>query len=185
MLFIGYAANAQLLSAGFTGIKGGFNESTLTGGGYSGIAGYHVGVMARIKVLMFAVQPEVLFTSQGGKSKLARVGDDRLYTNRLNYLAVPVMFQYYMLPGLNVELGPQVEFLLSGKAKFDGGGSTNIKSELNKAGMSFNVGAAFQLPFIRLGVSARYCFGLTNVFDSSTGSNAKNSVFQLGAFYRF
>lgn len=182
LLCAGFFANAQLISFG---VKGGVNASTLTGGSYNEIAGYHVGGLMQIKLLMFGIQPEVLFSTQGGKSRYPLLGSDALFTTRLSYLTVPIMFQLYLLPVLNIEVGSQVGFLLSGKNKLDGGGSVNIKDELNAIDLALNVGAAFQLPIIKLGISARYSFGMTNIFGSSQSSDVRNSVFQVSAFYRF
>jgi len=95
------------------GLKAGLNVSTLSGDGMKSKAGFYGGVFANIPVAQdFSVQPEVLYSGMGAK-------DDYDSNTKLNldYIAVPVMFQYNALPNLYFEAGPQFSFLVSSKLK--------------------------------------------------------------------
>jgi len=173
------AANAQFNF----GVKAGLNLANMTNSdGAKSLIGLNIGGLAQYKFegSGFAVQPELLFSMQGAK---ASEGDGK---SALNYINVPIMLQYYVMPGLNVEAGPQIGFLMSAKAK-GGGESIDVKDGMNSVDFGINVGAAYQLADMPLGFFARYNIGVSNLAkdlpDNVDGS--KNSVFQIGAFWRF
>ncbi len=81
-----------------------------------------LGVVAEIMVSdMFAVQPELIYSSQGSDYEESDEGFDFSGTVKLDYLNIPVMAKYYVAEGFSVEAGPQVGFLLSAKDEYDGG----------------------------------------------------------------
>ena len=71
------------------GIKGGLNITTYSGGDYwdaNSLVGFQIGGFAEIKVIeRLAIQPEVLFSTQGA-SLDSPVGD---FDDKLNYINVP------------------------------------------------------------------------------------------------
>jgi hypothetical protein len=78
------------------GLKAGLNISSLSDSDSKSKAGFYGGVFANIPVAQdFSVQPEVLYSGMGAKYK----GNTDLKAN-LDYIAVPVMFQYNALPNL-------------------------------------------------------------------------------------
>ena len=61
----------------------------------------------------FAIAPEVVFASQGGKFKaldLNIFGLDvsKTVTYNTNYINIPVMFKYYVAPAFSIDFGPQL-----------------------------------------------------------------------------
>lgn len=89
-------------------------------------AGFHTGVFANIPVsYKFSIQPELLFSQLGSKSDYnyrTSSGNYRItqhydYSTILNYLSLPVMVQYNILPQLYVEAAPEFGYLLGGKTK--------------------------------------------------------------------
>lgn len=94
------------------GLKAGLNISNFSNDISSkSKAGFYGGVFANIPVAKdFSVQPEVLYSGMGAKSKY----DSNVKVN-LDYIAVPVMLQYNALPNLYLEAGPQFSFLVSSK----------------------------------------------------------------------
>lgn len=172
-----FAAQAQKIHLG---VKGGLNIAQLSdfNGSGSRVSG-HVGGFVNFRLRNLAIQPELLFSGQGEKYEVPLVGGER--TVALNYINVPVMFQYYLIPEFYLEAGPQIGFLVSAKDK---GGSTtvDVKDGYNTADMGAAFGLGFKFP-LGIGVYGRYNFGLTDIYDGN--GDYKNSVAQIGAFYTF
>lgn len=166
------------------GVKGGLNISKLTNtDGSKALAGFHAGGLVNIGLNeSWAIQPEVLYSSQGTKAEKGIFGLTASNTLNLNYINVPVMVQYSIVPAFYLEAGPQVGFLTAGKVK-SGGVSVDIKDSMKS--IDFGLGFGFGYKFdMGLGISGRYNFGLTNVYDSDK-IDGKNSVAQIGLFYTF
>jgi len=160
-------ANAQF---GY-GIKAGMNLAALNGGEVDKMkAGFQAGVFGQLKIANFAIQPEVLFSMQGGAAGSASLN--------MNYINIPVMLQYYLIPGLALEAGPQFGLLLSAKAEGE-----DIKDAFKTTDFGINFGASYKLPLLPLGVFARYSLGLTNL--DKIADDGKNGVIQVGAFLKF
>lgn len=195
------AAKAQEIKYG---VKAGLNLSTLTGDvAYYDVkskAGFHVGGFAEFKITdKFAVQPELLYSTQGGKISFSS-SDDFSYTNdkrdiKLAYLNLPVMAKYYIIPGLSVEAGPQVGFLLSAKNEYQiyssvsedlsGSGEEDIKGDSKSVDFGFNLGAGYEFTE-NIFVQARYNFGMTSISEDSINEyDPKNGVLQLSFGYKF
>lgn len=172
-----FTANAQTLSFG---VKGGLTLSKLTNFDDSKVRpSIFAGGFANIAFNeSMSVQPELLYSGQGTKYELLT----QTITYRFNYINVPVMFQYRIVPEFYLEAGPQAGFLVSakthaGKVTIDVGDATK--------GVDFGLGfgLGYQFP-VGVGVAARYMFGLTNTAENSNESY-KNSVAQIGMFYTF
>ncbi|MCS3869841.1 hypothetical protein J3D55_002757 [Chryseobacterium ginsenosidimutans] len=99
------------------GIKAGLNVSSINSDDAKAKAGIYGGFFANIPVASsFSVQPELLYNGVGAKNE--DFSDVRL---NLDYISVPVMLQYNILPELYLEAGPQFSFAISRKIKGDGG----------------------------------------------------------------
>ncbi|WP_343638552.1 porin family protein [Chryseobacterium sp.] len=199
------------------GVKAGFNGSTLTrGDGYEYDnnekikAGFHAGVFANIPVSeKFSIQPELLFSQLGSKSDYnyrTSSGNYRKtqhydYRTTLNYLSLPVMVQYNILPQLYVEAGPEFGYLLGGKTKGDlttietTGNSVTVqrteyisqsisKSLFNRFNVGLGIGAGYYFTE-NFGVTARFTAGLTEVYKYNDGDKVRNNALQVGVAYRF
>ncbi|PAM94075.1 hypothetical protein B4N84_13410 [Flavobacterium sp. IR1] len=178
VLFMATSATIQAQLLKF-GVKAGVNFANQTGdasfGGISvdkeGITSYHVGAVAEIKLLeKFAIQPELLYSTQGASYKSA--GQE--FKNELGYLSIPVMAKIYLTKSFSVEAGPQASFLLSEKNDFD------VKNaETFDFGLNFGLGLKITESIF---VQGRYGIGLT---EASKNADVKNSVFQLSAGFLF
>jgi opacity protein-like surface antigen len=161
---------AQLLKLG---LKGGLNYSNLTGTEIQtdALTSYHIGAVAEIKVSeKFAVQPELLYSTQGATYNTI-LGD---IDNELGYLSIPVMAKIYLNNTISLELGPQASFLLSEKNDFD------IE---NQNTFDFAVAGGLGVKITKsIFIQGRYVLGLTEV---STTADTKNSVLQLSAGFMF
>lgn len=166
---------------------------------------FHVGVMAELKLSdKFAVQPELLFSSQGAKEEQSvealgiKTSTEANYD--FNYLNLPVMAKYYVTDGLSLEAGPQVGFLMSAKAKskikVSGNGANNesedtedLKDTSKSIDFGLNFGAGYKLEN-GLSIGARYNLGLSNIADTSKNNvnndtKIKNGVIQVSVGYFF
>lgn len=160
------------------GVKGGINIASIGGGTYTGLAGvgskisFHLGGVAEVPISeKFAVQPELLYSSQGTKWNFA--GSSNL---KLDYVNLPILGKYYIIEGLSAEAGPLLGFLLSTNAE---------KEDYNSLDVAFSIGASYKLNE-NIFFSLRYNKGLTDINknDAITVSN-QNNVFQLSAGYAF
>ncbi|AXT49539.1 PorT family protein [Aquimarina sp. BL5] len=174
--------NAQEESIRFGG-KVGLNVANFVGDDADDDAesklGFHIGAVVEIPITeKFAFQPELLFSTQGVKEEEAGV-DFKL---NLNYINVPLIFKYYFIEGLNIEIGPQVGFLVSAKAKADSN-DTDVKDQFKTLDLGANIGLGYQLD-MGLFFQGRYNYGITNIGDDDD-SDLRNSVIQFSVGYKF
>ncbi|MBP2619180.1 porin family protein [Chryseobacterium jejuense] len=180
------------------GVKGGMNVSSIskTEGldDQKSKIGFNAGVFANIPVASsFSIQPEVLYSQYGEKSDY-KLNNSTTISNstKLDYITVPVMFQYNALPNLYLEAGPEFGFMVSAKNKVKnestGQSSTtdNYKDNLNTFNFGVGLGAGYYFT-PNFGITARYVAGLTDIAKNRpSGSDAiRNNVFQVGLAYKF
>ncbi|WP_136668743.1 porin family protein [Flavobacterium sp. H122] len=169
-------ANAQETKFG---VKAGLNLADWSGDDADGIdskVGFHVGGFAEIKLNdKFALQPELLYSAQGGKA------DGGTYN--VDYINIPVMAKFYATEKFSVEAGPQVGFLVSAKAKPDSGDDIDIKDELKSTDFGVNLGLGYNFTD-NISAGLRYNLGLSQVVDADD-VDVKNNVFSLSVGYKF
>lgn len=161
-------ASAQLLKFG---VKAGANFSTLSGAdadGFDGLTSFHAGALAEIKIFEnFAVQPELLYSSQGAKV-------EGFEDTKLDYVTVPVLAKFYLITDkLSLEAGPQFAFLVN----------DNVEALAETKSFDFAAigGLGFQFTD-NVFAQARYVVGLTNTTEDA---EIKNTTIQLSLGYRF
>jgi len=161
------------------GVKAGLNVSSINDNDSKAKAGFYGGFFANIPVASsFSVQPEVLYNGMGAK--------DKTYSSvklNLDYISVPVMVQYNVLPDLYVEAGPQFSFAISQKLKGDGG-SVDVDQAFKGFDLGLGLGAGYYFGQ-KFGITARYVAGLTDIAENNTGDAVRNGVFQFGVAYKF
>ncbi|MBS1597664.1 MAG: PorT family protein [Bacteroidetes bacterium] len=168
------------------GVKAGVNLATLTGdiSNAKMLTGFNAGGLVEVNLgKMFAVQPEVLYSSQGAKSSFE--GQD--FNMNLGYLNVPVLFKYKHPSGFFAATGPQIGFLLSAQEKA-GSDHVDIKSSFKSTDFSWAFGVGYMLKPINVGVEARFNQGLSNIAsnsDQQTTGTGHNQVIQVGLVYMF
>src|ERR1700750_1570268 len=120
------------------GLKAGVNVSSLDvkdGVDFDSKAGLYLGGLAHVHLSPhFAVQPELLYSQQGGKD-----GEEKW---KLNYINIPVLLQYMAGNGFRLQTGPQVGFAVSSKRE-DGDVEINIHDDINTVDFSWAVGASY------------------------------------------
>lgn len=161
------------------GVKGGLNLSNINGNGKADVKpGLHLGLLSHIHLTkQFAFQPEIMYSAQGTKYG----GSDN--SLNLDYINIPLLFQYMFDNGFRLQAGPQVGFLVNAKTK-SGNTTVNVKDGYNSLDLGLSIGGSYVFVDTGFGLDARYNHGLSNIYDSNT-LNATNRGFQLGVFYLF
>ena len=179
-------ANAQIQF----GVKAGPSFTTFTGsdaGGAKLLVGLHGGAFVKIPFSdQFSLQPELQYSQQGAKGTDQPTGIS--FTNRCNYLTVPMMFTFTHSSGLILQTGPQVNFLLSASVKANGT-SADAKDSFKSTDVGWATGIGY-LSQANIGVIARYFAGWlnaenTNNMNTSGGGSIHNVGFQISVFYLF
>lgn len=165
------------------GIKGGLNAYTVSGDntpGYNPKLSFHAGVLGHIHIkTQFAIQPELIFSAQGTTYK-ANGLENKL---NLNYLNIPLNFQYMFDNGFRLQAGPQLGILTSAKLK-TGDIKSDSKSNFKIADIGVTLGFSYIKPSTGLGIDIRYNHGLSNI-NANNSIHSYNRGVQLGLFYLF
>ncbi len=179
LLSLTILAKAQSADTHF-GLKAGLNISGLDvkdGVDFDSKAGFHIGGLAHVHLSPhFGIQPEIVYSEQGGKDN----NENEKW--KINYLNFPLLFQYMTGSGFRLQTGPQLGFVVSSKVK-TGDIEQNIKDDVNRVDVSWSLGASYLFPEA-IGIDARYNIGITNVNDAEI-PKVRNRVFQVGLFYQF
>lgn len=160
--------------ANFSNFTGASNASDLKAKTY---VGFHAGGFVSLFLgNSFAIQPEVLLSTQGAKIEDAGTNTDY----KLTYINIPVMLKFRSAGGFYLEAGPQIGFKVN--EKVDGTSEDFAKStDLSIAG-----GLGYHSP-IGLGIGARYTAGLSKLgdfnFSNPNAPDWKNGVIQVSLFY--
>jgi hypothetical protein len=165
------------------GIKGGLNFSTIhtdVDSDFNSKVGFVVGLLSHIHITEnFALQPEVVYSTQGAAYKFTGID----YKLNLNYINIPVNFQYMFDNGFRLQAGPQIGFLTSAKA-VSSGSDLDMKSNFENIDFGLTFGMSYVKPSTGFGIDLRYNLGFTNI-NANDVVNSYNRVLQLSLFYLF
>ena len=161
------------------GAKAGANFASFSGDGAEGLDGltsFHVGAVANFPLgEMIALQPEVLFSSQGASESFEGI-DAKI---KLTYVNIPVMVDVNIAEGLSLQGGPQ--FGINVGAKVDVDGETEDIDDIETLDLGAGIGAQYKLP---MGVffQARYTIGFSEIIADSESQNSVISA-SVGWFF--
>lgn len=183
MLVAVVTANAQEAGQFFLKPMVGGTLTTLTGDSeydkkmkFGLVAGAEAGYMLSDQ---FGVTAGILYTQQGCKGEGELLGQKFDAKVNTEYINVPIMANYYIIPGLAVKAGAQIGFLTKGKEKVDKV-EVDIKDQMNKVDFSIPLGLSYEISdFV---IDARYNLGLTNIIKD--GDTMRNSVIMLTVGYK-
>ncbi|MCM4161191.1 PorT family protein [Antarcticibacterium flavum] len=174
------------------GLKGGVNISGFAGkdaiqGNFKDRSDIHLGILGEILVApQFALQPEIIYSSQGARSSSHELAElrGREVTFKVDYISLPVMLKYFIVPGLSIEAGPRFSFLIDSKAEATGSENASTLDITNKT-EKFDLGVAgglgYELP-LGIFVQARYLRGFSNIYEDV---DYRNSLIQLSIGYKY
>ncbi|WP_299157632.1 porin family protein [uncultured Tenacibaculum sp.] len=152
------------------GVKGGLNVSKIkvelpsTSGNTDERTSFYVGGLVDFKLSKkLHIQPEILFSSEGAKDY------------KVNFVSIPVMLKYFVIAGVNIQVGPQVGFIVSA-----GTGTDSLKS----SSIGLNGGLGYELNN-GLFFEVRYNHGLSNFVKNGVGPKFYSRPFQIGIGYMF
>ena len=165
--------------------KVGFNLANVTDSEDADMKfGLVAGAEARYQVIEpLALTFGLLYSMQGCKFDGNISGISYDSTSSLDYINIPILANYYVIPGLAIKAGIQPAINVKHKNKIEYTGHTeegNIEN-FNTIDLAIPLGLSYEFgDFI---VDARYNLGLTKLVDSKE-SSSKNSVFQFTFGYK-
>lgn len=159
-----------------------YNSNFSTGA----IAGFNAGIIFELPIVYpLSFAPEVLFSQKG----YAAVTNDGNFTQRSNYIDVPLLAKFHMSPTFNFLIGPQVSFPISTTNTYDNGFAVTSEQYYNNfsqktildgvVGVSFDFSPNVELRF-------RYTLDLQpNDQNNTYGGDYRNQVYQIGLGFKF
>jgi hypothetical protein len=191
LLFSASRGSAQIAGVGpYLGIKAGANFSSIKGETWeNGIkANLAAGLYAGFKAEHIGVQVEALFSQSdyvtGSDfhdvygSYYQNIGDSvKKGMFRVNKLSIPLLFQFKILPGLWIQLGPQYTGIVSVKDMDNL--VTDAKSMFKTNNIQGVAGATFNLGNFNVG--ARYIFDFSDINNTNVNADDvwKERVLQI------
>ena len=167
-LFAFYNVKAQ-----YIGVKAGYNYATLKGdvsseASFKPYHGYYAGVTLEFPLSkLFSLQIEGIYNRRGAQIKSDRYGNATL---ALDYLSAPVMARFNVGKGINLHVGPQIEY----------------RGDQPNLGYTTEAGWFFEIRWVQ---------GLTNIFEGDEASlistgiansyDFKNRTLSMGVGYQF
>ncbi|MEB0262771.1 MULTISPECIES: porin family protein [unclassified Mucilaginibacter] len=153
----------------------------------STIAGWHAGLTFEVPIaypLSFA--PEILFSQKGYKAETI----DGTFKQRTNYVDIPLLAKFRLVPGFNFVIGPQLTFITSTRNTYDDGFNIISESEYNYRGdksyISGVVGVGINLNR-NVELRGRYAIDLDKNYANGNSAipDYRNQVFSLGLGFKF
>ncbi|MDY7393857.1 porin family protein [Aureibaculum sp. 2210JD6-5] len=175
--FMSFAINIwgqnQHQSNTHAGIKGGYNLAAVT---YDGEAetgqrhGFHLGIYGNSAInSLMAIQVEAQYSHQGYQLK----DGSGTYTQKLNYINLPVMFQVYPIDEVFLESGAQIGWAISHKETYDSGFNLfDTESDIrpDTFDWGFNFGGGIKIDS-GLSFGIRYHLGMGEIYDEGKPKN--------------
>jgi hypothetical protein len=221
VLLLGIGATAQIKF----GVKAGLNLSSLsdikakvsrvsvTAFKNDGMAvGFHAGGFVNFSFGQYiGLQPELLFSMQGGKQKpssmvsqiVSGLPNNLSYNYTFDFINIPVLLDIKPFANFSILIGPQIGFNIYKSATQSAGGISETVSgsdfddtfgDDTFKSLDFAIVGGLQYTFIEhFTIGARYNWGLTNAYSTSmteSGVTAdvtgwKNSVIQVSVGWTF
>lgn len=122
------------------------------------------------------LESDILFSMQGFKQN-----DADNTKVRLNYISMPMVAKYYVIDGLNIQMGAAFDFLVHSGIDSDKV-SGEIDGEFNRFNIQLISGLAYDFDFGMV-LEGRYSYGLTPV--SATTNDVYSGMLQVTVGWRF
>jgi hypothetical protein len=125
----------------------------------------------------FGLSAGVLYSMQGVKYDEQLFGGKVTATYKFDYINVPILANYYVVPGLAIKAGVQPGFNVKKKADVDG--VNGDIADVNSFYFSIPVGLSYE--FSNVVLDARYNWGITKAVKDV---DSKHSYFTITLGYR-
>lgn len=122
------------------------------------------------------LESDLMFSMQGFKQN-----DADNTKVRLNYISMPMVAKYYVIDGLNLQMGAAFDFLVHSSLDSDNG-DADVDGDFNRFNIQLIAGLAYDFDFGMV-LEGRYSYGLTPV--SSTVNDVYSGMLQITAGWRF
>ena len=126
----------------------------------------------------FVIESDLLFSMQGFKIDGGDEGDTSV---RLNYISMPLLGKYYVIDGLNLQMGASFDYLVHTGAKV-GDTKVDVDGEFNKFNIQLIAGLAYDFDFGMV-LEGRYRYGLTPLTPEV--ENVYSGMLQISVGWRF
>ncbi len=135
-----------------------------------------------------SIQPELVFTRVGGKESMydPDLQEDITLSSLNDYLSIPLMFRFKAGDKFHILAGPQVGILVVAKIKVELQGiSVKIDAMDEFKTLDFGLTAGFGYTINKVGIDARYNFGLINIAEGTTeDGKAQNRIIMFAVSYK-
>ncbi|CAM3389933.1 porin family protein [Zobellia roscoffensis] len=168
------------------GFKIGLNNANISNTTLDTKSGIYVGAFVDIPISeYYTLQPELLYSNQGGKSNSDQFGDVNI-----NYISIGLPNKFYMGPdsgfhfilGLGLDINFENNFVNLTNFNGDDEISPVDVSVFGGIGYEFDFGLILEARYKQGTISVDF-FGEDDLYEEA-GSNL-NGVFQIGAAYKF
>jgi hypothetical protein len=147
----------------------------------STIAAWSAGLYFDVPIVYpLSFEPEVMYSQKGFAATLT---DGTQFTSRANFIDVPLLAKFHVVPGFNFLIGPQLSFPLSTTNTYSDGTTDHYVYGTNGTlvdgviGVSFDINRSVEL-------RARYTLDLSSNYDSDN-QDYRNQVWQIGLGFTF
>lgn len=174
------------------GITGGLNVANTVSSDYANyntgtIAGFNAGLYMDVPLIYpLSFEPEVLYSQKGYSAN----DPDGHFTSRQNFIDVPLLAKFHLVPGFNFLIGPQLSFLTSTTNTYSTGFDTGSQDHYNYSGantfLDGVIGVSFDLNR-NVELRARYTidFNATDPYGNTYVPEYRNQVWQVGLGINF
>lgn len=125
----------------------------------------------------FVIESDLLFSMQGFKTD----GDNGDANVRLNYISMPLLGKYYVIDGLNLQMGASFDYLVHTSAKIDDK-EVDMGGDFNPFNIQLLAGIAYDFDFGMV-LEGRYRYGLTPLTPEA--ENVYSGMLQVSVGWRF
>jgi hypothetical protein len=168
------------------GLTGGLNlANTVNAYGYNStgtIAAWNAGIYFDVPLAYpLSFEPEVLYSQKGFTAQLAQSGTN--FTSRADYIDVPLLAKFNVVPGFNFLIGPQISFLTQTTNTYADGTQDHYNYGTTNALLDGVIGVSFDLNR-SVELRARYTIDMSSNNDAD-GYDYRNQVWQIGLGFTF
>jgi hypothetical protein len=171
-----------------SGIKAGANLYTLKVKGQQDVStsmrtNFHAGIFYNVPLGgIFSLQPELLFSAEGADFESSTAKTE----TKLNYFSIPVMIQLNTKARFFVETGPALGIMVRGRETVTTSAAESkldLKKQIKKTNFQWGGGLGYKMK--KVGIYARYYFGISDLAKEGLRAETKSNGVQVGLSWSF